>query len=210
MTQSGGTLSGTGTLTVTGTASLGSPNGAPTLETGQGTTDLRVGGTLSSTSFYSLDGQRTLQNDGTLNWTNGAIYLGYNPFSSNIGGATIINSAGATFSDQVVSSIVNNTGTNAFNNAGTFTTSFANGTTTIGVTFNNTGAVDAQSGTLDFIGTVTNTGTFEAAGGNIKINGAVNDSRHRCDHRSLAGGIWCRLKRECDLRVRQHRNPPTR
>jgi hypothetical protein len=117
----------------------------------------------------TLDGGRTLQNDGTFNWASGQIDMGYNPFGTTIGGSAIVNSLGATFNDTTAGTIANYNGTNAFNNAGTFTTSFASGTTTIGVTFNNTGTVDAQSGTLDFNGAFSNTGTLIADEGNIDV-----------------------------------------
>ena len=81
------------------------------------------------------------------------IDLGYDPFGTSDGGGTIVNAAGATFNDAVASSIYNDTGSNAFDNAGTFTTSFASGTTTIGVVFDNSGTVEVGSGdTLDLDG----------------------------------------------------------
>jgi hypothetical protein len=173
-THAAGTLSGSGTVTVTG---LGSFTGVSTymMETGSGTTDLQGGGVLSS-GILALDGGRKLQNDGTFNWTGGSISLGQNPLGTTIGGATINNMVGATFNDQVAGSITNSTGTNVFNNAGTFNTSFATGTTTIGVTFNNTGTVHVQSGTLTFTGSFSNSGILIADGGNIQIITAVNDS----------------------------------
>src|SRR5208282_3408853 len=118
----------------------------------------------------ALDGGRVLQNDGTFNWTGGSIDLGYNPLGSTVGGATIVNALGAIFNDQVAGSINNETGTNVFTNAGTFETSFASGTTTIAVAFNNTGTVNVGAGdTLDFSAALTNTGTLSANGGNIDV-----------------------------------------
>ena len=75
--------------------------------------------------------------------------MGYNPFGTTIGGSTIVNSLGATFNDEVASEIANETGTNVFISAGIFTTSFS-GSTTIGVTFNNSGTVNTQGGILEF------------------------------------------------------------
>ena len=105
LTQSGGALSGTGTLTVTGVASLGTSSGY-LLESGSGTTDLQDGGTLGNTSYspvLALDGGRVLQNenDGTFKWVSGTIYMGYNPFGTTVGGSTIVNAAGATVSAEV-------------------------------------------------------------------------------------------------------------
>ena len=76
------------------------------VETGGGITDLQGGGALSS-GYLCLDGGRTLQNDGTFNWTGGYIYLGLNPLGTTVGNATIVNSTGATFNDDVASSVVN-------------------------------------------------------------------------------------------------------
>ena len=153
-THAAGTLSGSGTVTVTGLSSF---TGVSTymLETGSGTTDLQGGGVLSS-GILALDGGRKLQNEGIFNWTGGSISLGQNPFGTSVGGATIVNALGATFNDAVAGTINNGSGTNAFINAGTFQTSFASGTTTIAVTFNNTGTVNVQSGTLAFTGAFSN------------------------------------------------------
>ncbi|UQR65125.1 Ig-like domain-containing protein [Bradyrhizobium sp. C-145] len=171
-TQTGGTLTGTGTVVVTGAASFSSGFVA---ETGSGTTELKAGGTLDG-GYLALDGGRTLQNDGSFSWTGGTIYMGYYPFDTTVGGSSIVNAAGATFNDAVAGSIINNVGTNVFTNAGTFATSFSSGTTTIGVTFNNSGTVDTLGGTLDFTAAFTNTGTLKADGGSIKIDNAVNDT----------------------------------
>ena len=174
-TQTGGTLSGTGKVTVTGSAALGA-SGAYVVESGSGTTDLQGTSTLSpsSTFYFALDGGRVLQNDGTFNWASGAIEMGTNPVGSTVGGSTINNSLGAIFNDEVAGSITNVTGTNVFNNTGTFETSFTSGITTIGVTFNNTGTVNAQSGTLELSGGGTETGTFNVSSGAIvQLNSAI-------------------------------------
>ena len=150
-TQTGGTLSGAGTVTVTGSAALV----IQCVYTGERHWDDGFKGTstLSGSNvgyYFALDGGRVLQNDGTLTWTGGPIDMGSNPFGTTVGGSTIVNSLGAIFNDAAAYSIVNGTGTNVFNNAGTFETTFTSGTTTIGVTFNNTGSVEVQIGTLDF------------------------------------------------------------
>ena len=177
-TQTGSsTLTGTGTLKLTNAVSLGTTSGGYLEENGSGTTDLQAGGTLggsSSTPYLALDGGHVLQNDGTFNWVNGYIYLGYDPLAPTVGGGTIVNSTGATFNDEVASSIFNETGSNVFDNAGTFTTSFASGTTTIGVVFDNSGTVDVQAGTLQFSGSVTNTGTLAADGGTLYVTNTVS------------------------------------
>ena len=118
------TLTGTGMVAVTTTATF---SGATYLvESGSGTTDLQVGatGTLSA-GVLALDGGRKLQNDGTFNWTGGSIAMGDNPLGTTVGGSTIVNSAGATFNDNVAGSITSSLGANQFNNAGTFATNFS-------------------------------------------------------------------------------------
>ena len=168
-TQTGGTLTGTGTVTVTGSASLGT-TGNYVVESGSGTTDLKGISTLIGNVGVALDGGRVLQNDGTLNWTSSAIYMGYNPLGTTVGSSTIVNSLGATFNDAVAGSISNNTGTNVFNNAGTFETTFSSGTTTIGVAFNNTGTVTVGTGdALTLSGGGASTGGSFTGGGTLQF-----------------------------------------
>ena len=123
--QAGGTLSGTGTVTVSGSASLGTTSNSYLVESGSGTTDLKAGATLGGGTFtpiLALDGGRVLQNDATFSWASGYFYLGYNPLDTTVGGATIVNSVGATFNDQTANQIYTNLGTDVFDNAGLFET----------------------------------------------------------------------------------------
>ena len=163
-------------MTVTGSALLGTSS-SYVVEAGSGTTNLQGGGTIGNTTsspgFY-LDGGRVLQNgnDGTLKWVSGTIFMGENP-NGTLGGSTIVNSLGATFNFAVAGNIDTDIGTNVFTNAGLFETTFTSGTTTIGVTFNNTGTVNVGSGdTLDLSdggssigGTFTGSGTLQFGGG---------------------------------------------
>jgi hypothetical protein len=166
--ESGGVLSGTGTLTLTGSALFKNSN----TETGSGTTDLKgattigVGGQGVSVFALSLDGGRTLKNETTVTWVGGVIQTGANLSGGTLGNSTISNVAGATFDDQFDAQIRNGTGTNTFANAGTFKKSGGLATTTVATTFNNTGTVDAESGTLDFTGPVT-----QYAGGSTTLTG---------------------------------------
>ena len=144
--QSGGTLSGAGTITVTGGASF---TGGYDVETGTGTTVLR--GSSSITGYVALDGGRVLENQGTLTWSSGYIYLGYNP-SGSVGGATLQNDAGAVFDiDTNGYEILANTGTVSFVNAGTVAETAGTGTT-IAVPLTNTGTVEVETGTLELTG----------------------------------------------------------
>src|SRR6202000_1856268 len=82
----------------------------------------------------------------------------------------IVNLAGALFdaeNDQIMTN-GNASGTAFFNNAGTFLKS-AGTNTTVGVTFNNTGLVDIQSGAMSFNGSLTgsNGSVFEGTGTNL-------------------------------------------
>src|SRR5205085_9442338 len=76
----------------------------------------------------SLDGGRVLQNDGTFSWLGGPINLGFNTHGSNVGDSTIVNAADGTFIDAAAASINNGTGSNLFENAGTFSTNGLIGT----------------------------------------------------------------------------------
>ena len=141
--QSGGTLSGTGTVTVTAAASFTS---SWDVETGSGETVLQGISTING--YVALDGGRELQNRGTLTWVSSYFELGYNPYGTSIGGGTLDNAAGATFLIESDQNIYANSGTTLFTNEGQLTKSVTTGTTTIEVAFDNTGTVDVETGTL--------------------------------------------------------------
>ena len=173
LTQTGGTISGAGTLTVSGAAAFGSGayNPDQELETGTGTTLLTGATTIAnyvSGASYGLylDGVRVLENQGTVDWTSGYIYVGENPYGTSLGGGTIRNDSAGTFDIQGADVVVNGAGTNAFVNAGTLEQTVTTGTSAIGVALTNTGAVSVQTGTLEFDGGGTSTaGTFTVASG---------------------------------------------
>jgi len=195
--QSNGSLGGTATVAINGTASFtfGDQRGA-------GTTILNGPATISGSGFR-LDGGRTLQNNATLTWSAGQILFN-NTFSGASGGpgsGTINNTAGGTFiasGDSATSIAASNfggidTGADAlFVNAGTFrkSGSSALSVTMIGVAFNYSGTVDAQSGTIQLPDNFHNAGTLTGGGayttstltndghvapgngvGNLKLNG---------------------------------------
>ena len=88
--------------------------------------------------------------------------------------AVISNRAGALFHAQNDASLFNQGGAVRFDNAGTFRKSASIGTTTLGtsVTFNNSGSVDLQTGTLALQGGGTNTGTLAvSAGTTLNLSG---------------------------------------
>ena len=91
--------------------------------------------------------------------------------------------SGATFNDQTTSSGLNivtqneggtdNGTTAAVNNQGTFTKSGSAATSTISTTFNNSGIVNIQSGTLNLSGGGTDSGIFNvSSGAAIQFNSA--------------------------------------
>jgi hypothetical protein len=184
LTQSaygGSTLSGTGKVTVTGAAVL--TDGSYSTETGTGTTVLKGTSNLSNASNYgylALDGGRVFQNDGTLtvNTIYGSvIYLGYNPYGTTLGSATLVNSAGATLDVQSDNmQIASYTGTNLFTNAGLLKKSAGTGTDSISVPMTNSGTVEVDSGTLSLTGDITNTGSLLVKGGDLSISGTISGS----------------------------------
>ena len=114
---------------------------------------------------------RTLENGGTVLWT-GAGNIG-------LSAASITNRAGAMFHAQNATQISFGGGVCRFDNAGTFRKSASAGTTTVagGISFNNSGAVEIQSGTLVFNGGCTNLGIVSLSPGatNRLVGGGMSD-----------------------------------
>lgn len=151
-TQSAGTLTGAGTLTVTGALSWtgGTMSGMGVTNANGG---LALGGTGNVGYTESLAG-RTLNNAG-------AATLAYNAPSGGSGlilsgGAAFNNLAGATFNITNDAPISANSGGGTFNNAGTLAKTGGAGTSAILTTLNNTGTVNAQTGTLSLQGALSN------------------------------------------------------
>ncbi len=190
LTQSGGELNGTGTLTATGTSSFSGGT-----QSGSGKTIAQGGATFSATGF-ALDGGRTLQLGGTSTTSGASVTIDLNGANPNTGlsdsGSGILTIlSGAAFTDATTSGLsiiasnrggADNGGAAAVvNNEGTFTKSGTATTSTISTTFNNTDAVDVQSGTLDLtaggadVGAVyentIGTGTIEFGGGTRTFSG---------------------------------------
>jgi predicted Rdx family selenoprotein len=198
-TFSGGTITGaglfeqafgtiSGAFTVAGAAELGGSDGyyGAAEETGAATTLLK--GTTAVDGYLDLDGGHVLENQGTLTWTSGDIYVGLNPNATTVGGGTIENDTGATFdiqTDDMVDpgngAIAKGSGTDGFTNAGLVEKTAGTGTARIGVAFTNSGTISVQSGTLEFDGggsssasavTVDAGATFAIGGsnGNVALN----------------------------------------
>lgn len=164
--EDGGTIDGSGTLTITGAATFTNASNV-SLESGTGTTLLK-GTTTFSTAYLYLQGGRVLENQGTLNWTEGTFDLGQTPLSQLHGTGTIKNDSGAIFDIQ------------------SKTASF--GTTHIGATFTNTGTVSVQTGTLEFDGggtaaasafTVASIGSLAFGGGAFTLSAGTYNAAGR-------------------------------
>src|ERR1700676_2416199 len=184
----GGTLNLNGASTVQGATnfSAGTLNGAGVITlTGLFTW---TGGTISGTGVTNANGGMNIPSGQpfldtrTLNVSGATAFASTNVlFLQN--GAVINNLAGSTWTLVNASGngiILNGGTTGTFNNAGNFTTSGA-GSSSIGVTFNNTGTVIAKGGTLAFSGTYTQTlatsstqlngGSITAGTTGLNING---------------------------------------
>ena len=105
-TQTGGTIGGAGTLTVSGAATF---SGSDDQAEGAGTTLLD--GATTDTGQINLDGGYVLANAGTFDVTGSAVfYLGYNEYGTTVGSGTIQNDAGGTFDFQTASAVYNGIG----------------------------------------------------------------------------------------------------
>lgn len=154
----GGTLSGTGAVTVKGSA-LFSGNST---ETGAGTTELKVGGSVAQNGIVFVDGGRVLQNDATLAFASFS-YLNFGNNSFTGTGGTLRNIAGATIDLQGDNHQFSpyGSGSMLIDNAGTFKKSAGAGTSWLGwgLTFNNSGSLQVLAGTLQVDAQLTNTST---------------------------------------------------
>ncbi|MGE0860556.1 MAG: choice-of-anchor D domain-containing protein, partial [Gammaproteobacteria bacterium] len=170
-TQSGGTLTGPGDLTLFGPTSFSS-----TTHSGGGRTILN--GATTMNVGINLNAGRILDNRATLTWSGGTIEL--NSVSGD-GAGRLDNAAGALI-DVLGNNAVRATGFSDIgliadmgrvNNAGTFRKSVGAGTTTIEVSFNNSGQVQVQSGTLDFTGGGTGSGSY-SGNGTLRFGGGTH------------------------------------
>ena len=165
LTLSGGTLDGTGNLTVSGAFSWTGGT-----QQGTGTTTIASTGTLTigTTATKTID-DRTLANNGTVNWQAGQI----NAFNG-----ALIENAG-TF-DIGFDGTLGGFGTpSRFHNTGTLRKSAGAGIATINVPLDNdgTGTVQAAAGTLEILGDAADqqTGQFSAAAGaTLEFRGGSN------------------------------------
>ena len=170
LTQSGGTLDGIGTVTVTGAATLS--NG---VQSGAGTTLLQGMTALGGLDF---DAGRVLRNEGTATLTNA-----FNLNATNtVGSGRIENAFSAIFDVRTFNlttharNFIGDTGVDAeFKNAGTLRKSTA-GSYGIAVRVENTGTVDVQLGRFNFSAGGTNSGAAVlAAGASLNYSAGTHD-----------------------------------
>ncbi len=145
LTMSGGTLQGSGSVTISNLFNWSNGTMA-----GAGRTILPSGATANVTSASSKGLNRTLDNSGMLNYSGNNLYFGYGAavpgVINNLAGG-VINAVGEA--DFLQSSAA----AHAVNNAGTFNKTGAATTTDFtGVAFNNSNIVNVPSGTLELNG----------------------------------------------------------
>src|SRR6185295_14123620 len=149
-TESGGTLDGSGTVTVPSGKSYSWSGGG---QTGSGSTVIASGATLTISGGVAV--QRQITVNGTGSWTAGRIdFYGIGAIANN-----------GTFTTTTDNGCENFSNTVGFNNAGTFTKSTATGSSYFNVAFNNTGTVNANSGTLTFNSVFSQTAGFTILNG---------------------------------------------
>src|SRR4051812_15066781 len=160
---SSGILNGTGDITVAGTLNWSGGN-----MSGTGATIIASGGTLNINNTVH-DLQRTLQNNGTATWSAGPLQMNGGVFNNN--GSFTAGTAGT------LQFYGTGGAANAFNNTGTFVKQGAGAinftVSSTGVSFNNTGSVDVQAGTLSFSAGGSNSGSIAlTAGTTLGLSGA--------------------------------------
>jgi hypothetical protein len=154
-TGSAPTLTGSGTITVSGTGTWY----AGTMS-GSGGTVVLPGGTFNivNTAPISLSG-RTFENQGAAIWYTGGIL--------DMTGGVFTNDAGALFTLESPATFESGGGTPRFDNAGTFVPALGGTTGFSAVAFNNYGTVDFQAGTLSLAGGGFQAGTIPLPAGAV-------------------------------------------
>ncbi len=166
-------LTGAGNLTVTGSLNW---TGGTVAGTGKVTLTSTAIGSITGTSSKILG--RTVENAGTLSYSGSSLLFGSNATEPGV----VINLHGATFTvdgEADFSSSFSSSG-NILSNAGIFIHSGVGTTLMNAITFNNSGIVNVLDGVLQFKNTGTHSGRFIVdAGGTLSfsvrqvMNGAV-------------------------------------
>lgn len=167
LAQSGGTLAGSASLTVS--AGTFSWTGGTT--TGTGSTIIPAASilTISEAANKTIGGSRVITNNGTASLSGGALTMqnsagaGPGAVFNNNNTFSVIDDADIVFQDLLGNAPI-------FVNAGTFTKSGSGTTTEIDVAFNNLGTVNVTSGTLALSAISTASGPFSvSAGANLSF-----------------------------------------
>ena len=176
-TQSAGTLAGTGVLTVAGPSSW-----VGGTQTGSGTTRYQSDLSLTGAGNELISAGRTVELNGTTTWSGNTAA---NNNALQFAGGTLDNKG--IFNDQnaFASFIDHVSGTNAFNNTGTYNKQ-ANTVTSVEAFYNNTGTTNVNAGTMLFQGTSTTSGTgvFNIASGATL---EFRNGSHTLDHPTIQG-----------------------
>jgi hypothetical protein len=161
LTQSGGTITGPGTLTVDN--ALLWTGGTMT---GPGATEVQTSAEVGGGSLFGPTlSNRTLDNFGAFTVDSSSSLL----FASN---ATLNNQPGAQLVLQGTAFLG---GSGKLNNAGTLTHSGLNATSRVDIAFDNTGTVNVQEGILGALQGLTNEGTFTLKPGSLaSFNGGTS------------------------------------
>ncbi len=165
LTFSGGTLQGSGDVTITGTL-----NWSVGVMMAGAKTIVASGATASWTGAATKGLNRTVENSGTITYSGTALTFGYTVAAAGI----INNLAGGTFNvpgDGDFSQ--SSSAAHAFNNGGTFNRSgVSTDTDFTGVLFHNTGTVNLTSGALSFNSGGSNTSALTVpAGATLNLGG---------------------------------------
>ncbi len=133
-------------------------------QSGSGATTIAPSATLNVNGSHVTQDPRTLNNAGTINWTATIYWRLYN-------GVVLNNLAGATFNAQTNGGILDSSG--VFNNQGTFICS-GPGVNSVTVPLYNAGAVNVQSGVLQFDSEfVQSAGATRLDGGSLAKSGSL-------------------------------------
>ena len=166
LTQTGGVLAGTGTLTVFGGAGL-----TGGVQTGAGVT--RLLNTSVIGSGFQVDGGRTIRNDSLMNWSSGTIDLGAGDGGALTHAATLATTASGVFYVTAAGGRIASHGAGVVSNAGVMALNAGAGRVDIDAAFLNSGVVQVQSGTLSINGGGTMTGQMFAGAQAIVQFGTV-------------------------------------
>ena len=119
------------------------------VQSGGGTTQLFGAGSIGGS--FAIDGGRTVQNNGWLNWSSGDVALGSGDPTAAVQTGTLDNAAGATFYVTATGGRITGTA-GVVENAGVIAVYAGAGEADVDAALDNTGYIQALSGTLSLNG----------------------------------------------------------